>query len=611
MTIPSPSTQGPAIELIKDGSLDVGADGVATPGDVISYTFAVTNTGNVTLTNVTVTDPLVTVVGGPLASLAPGVTDTTTFSASYAITQADIDAGEVYNTALANGTPPSGPDVTDDDDHTEPITQGPAIELIKDGSLDVGADGVATPGDVISYTFAVTNTGNVTLTNVTVTDPLVTVVGGPLASLAPGVTDTTTFSASYAITQADIDAGEVYNTALANGTPPSGPDVTDDDDHTEPITQGPAIELIKDGEFQDESGDGVAQPGETISYTFAVTNTGNVTLYNVTVTDPLVTVVGGPLASLAPGVTDTTTFSASYAVTRADITAGEVYNIALVEGACQIDAEEPCVEDPDDHTEGLPSGGGSGSGGGQPPTDMLAPSDIVASTYLASGNPFGTVMSWIVWLILSASLIMSAGWVIRRYRFSEIQSRSPIATKHTTAGSSTTRPSFLSAHLRGALGRADRLPLRLTTHQEDRDQSGTQQHRAADHHDGGGIDGLGNRLHDRGWRLGLGGRCCRVPSITVAWYTRLPTGARLGLRRRCTGARGFDEPSRHLELGDRALRARARLEHQPVLARIGAHGDALTGGPLPDFDDPIAKQPPIPELQLDDVADQPGSTSRL
>ena len=182
---------------------------------MISYTFAVTNTGYLTLTNVTVTDPLVTVVGGPLASLAPGVTDTTTFSASYAITQADIDAGEVYNTALANGTPPSGPDVTDDDDHTEPITQGPAIELIKDGSLDVGADGVATPGDVISYTFAVTNTGNVTLTNVTVTDPLVTVVGGPLASLAPGVTDTTTFSASYAITQADIDAGEVYNTALA------------------------------------------------------------------------------------------------------------------------------------------------------------------------------------------------------------------------------------------------------------------------------------------------------------------------------------------------------------------------------------------------------------
>ena len=74
----------------------------------------------------------------------------------------------------------------------------------------------------------------------------------------------------------------------------------------------------------------------------------------MTVTDPLVTVVGGPLASLAPGVTDTTTFSASYAITQADIDAGEVENIALVEGDCQIDAEAPCVTDDDDNIEPLP-----------------------------------------------------------------------------------------------------------------------------------------------------------------------------------------------------------------------------------------------------------------
>ncbi len=68
-------------------------------------------------------------------------------------------------------------------------------------------------GDIISYTFTVRNTGNVTLYNVVVTDPQATVMGGPLASLAVGASDSTTFTATYTITQADLDAGQVDNTA--------------------------------------------------------------------------------------------------------------------------------------------------------------------------------------------------------------------------------------------------------------------------------------------------------------------------------------------------------------------------------------------------------------
>ena len=82
----------------------------------------------------------------------------------------------------------------------------------------VTAGGVAGPvGDVVNYTFAVTNTGNVTLTNVTLVDPKITEVGGPIVSLAPGATDTTTFTGSYTITQADVDAGGVENVALVIG----------------------------------------------------------------------------------------------------------------------------------------------------------------------------------------------------------------------------------------------------------------------------------------------------------------------------------------------------------------------------------------------------------
>ena len=351
-TITNTFDPNPGIELVKSGSLDLGADAIATPGDVITYSFTVTNTGNVPLSNVTVTDPLLTVVGGPLATLAVGAVNSTTFTGTYALQQADIDAGVVDNTALATGTPPSGPadNVTDDDTHTEPISQTPSIALVKDGALDLGGDGIATPGDVITYAFTVTNTGNVTLSDVTVTDPLLTVVGGPLASLAAGAVDSTTFTGTYAITQLDIDAGVVDNTALATGTPPSGADVTDPGSHSEDVPQTPAIDLVKSGAL-DLGLDGIATPGDVITYAFTVTNTGNVTLSDVTVTDPLLTVVGGPLASLAVGAVDSTTFTGTYAITQLDIDAGVVNNTALATGT---PPSGPNVTDPGSHSEDVP-----------------------------------------------------------------------------------------------------------------------------------------------------------------------------------------------------------------------------------------------------------------
>ncbi|MEZ5191695.1 MAG: hypothetical protein R2734_03700 [Nocardioides sp.] len=75
-------------------------------------------------------------------------------------------------------------------------------------------------GDTISYSLVVTNTGNVTLTGVTVTDPTVGPVSCPVTTLAPGVSVTCT--ATYTLTQADVDAGHVANTATATGTPRPG-----------------------------------------------------------------------------------------------------------------------------------------------------------------------------------------------------------------------------------------------------------------------------------------------------------------------------------------------------------------------------------------------------
>jgi uncharacterized repeat protein (TIGR01451 family) len=350
-----PIPQLALVELVKDGALDLGGDGTANPGDLINYTFVVSNTGNQTLTAVVVSDPLVSPItcpsGNPIPTLAIGASETCT--GSYAITQADIDAGSVPNTATAAGQDPAGTPVTDTDTHDEPIPQAAAIDLVKDGTLDPGADVVANPGDLINYTFVVSNTGNAALSDVTVSDPLVSPItcpsGNPIPSLAPGASETCT--GSYAITQADIDAGSVLNTATATGQDPAGTPVTDTDTHEEPIPQAAVIELVKDGTL-DDGGDGVANAGDSINYTFSVTNTGNVELTNVTVTDPLIIVTGGPLASLAPGATDSTTFTGSYVLTQADVDAGTFTNVATATGTPPDPLEE--VSDDDDHVQDIP-----------------------------------------------------------------------------------------------------------------------------------------------------------------------------------------------------------------------------------------------------------------
>jgi len=99
-------------------------DGITTPaivGQVIFYSFTVCNTGSVDLTNVTVSDILVPVQGGPI-SLAVGECDETTFTASYTISAEDIAAGQVYNSATTSGTSsPGGEKVTSSDDAIVPL----------------------------------------------------------------------------------------------------------------------------------------------------------------------------------------------------------------------------------------------------------------------------------------------------------------------------------------------------------------------------------------------------------------------------------------------------------------------------------------------------------
>ncbi|MEA2026239.1 MAG: hypothetical protein U9O18_06080, partial [Chloroflexota bacterium] len=67
-------------------------------------------------------------------------------------------------------------------------------------------------------------------------------------------------------------------------------------------------------------------------------------------------------------------------------------------------------------------GGGGESEGGGKSTDMLLVTDTLTGAD-ETGNPFGGPLSWAVWVLLSALLIVSTGWVVRRQRFAEVTTR--------------------------------------------------------------------------------------------------------------------------------------------------------------------------------------------
>src|SRR3546814_887523 len=178
--------------------------------------------------DITVTDPKITdpiVLGA--TTLAPG--ESATGTAIYTITQAEKDAGEVENAATTTGTPPT----TDPGNPAAPITPVPStpdvdnpgtpgdpgvptvVNVPADPSLSFAKTGVlSADGNTIEYTFTVTNTGNVTMENITLaeadfsgtgTAPVPAFVSNSGTSaegmLAPS--EVATYTAIYTLTQAD------------------------------------------------------------------------------------------------------------------------------------------------------------------------------------------------------------------------------------------------------------------------------------------------------------------------------------------------------------------------------------------------------------------------
>ena len=225
------------IQLNKSESSrsDVDGSGSDTAGDTITYDFSISNpAGNESAVGLTsiIDDKIGTIsVGPPLSGdtntngfLDPG--ETWVVQADYTLTQSDIDAGSVTNTAYVQGNTGSNTIRSGDAQYTATLTAVPALTVTKSADADTDV----TVGQVITYTYTITNTGNQTISAIkladahggsgaapapdpdaaTLTDNAPTgdsnngtTGDGEWDALAPG--DVLTVTATYTVTQNDVD----------------------------------------------------------------------------------------------------------------------------------------------------------------------------------------------------------------------------------------------------------------------------------------------------------------------------------------------------------------------------------------------------------------------
>jgi len=256
----------PALTIDKGVSLSASGPFAASLtteiGTTVHYRITVTNTGNVPLTGVTLTDNKFDLV-------AKGCTIPTTlavgqhFDCDYTSTAV---AGETVNTATAD----SAETDSAHDSATVTGTTTPGIRVRK--AVGLSADGPfvnilnVAPGTTVHYRITVTNTGNVALTGVTLTDNVFNLVDKGCTiptTLAVGAS----FNCDYSSVSAETST---VNTATGDSNE-TGPD--SDSATVNPVAQQltPVLAIAKSNNAP--AAPGGAKEGDTVTYTLDYTIT--------------------------------------------------------------------------------------------------------------------------------------------------------------------------------------------------------------------------------------------------------------------------------------------------------------------------------------------------
>jgi len=388
---------------------------VVIPGQVVTYTIKATNTGDVTLTPVNLSDDLsgvlsnAALVGTPATDVgtAPTISSANVLTWSGSLTahqtvtityQVKVNSNAVAPAKLKNLVIGSG---VNPEDPTNPPTTScatgaepgcsstlpvgtAALSVVK--TSDPVSGSVVTPGQIVTYTLKATNTGDMTLTPVNLTDdlsgvlsnaalvgtPTSTVGATPTVSTAHVLTWTGSLTSHQTVTvtyQVKVNANAVAPAVLKNkvigtGTNPGNPSTPPETTcatGTEPgcssnLPVGKA-ELTVTKTSNPASGTTVT-PNQVIAYTLTATNSGDVALNPVTVTDDLsgllnnATLVSGSVNSTVGGLpiitSNTLTWTGSLnAHQTATITYQVKVNASAVAGSSLRNDVKASGKDPD------------------------------------------------------------------------------------------------------------------------------------------------------------------------------------------------------------------------------------------------------------------------
>ncbi len=266
----------------------------ATVGDTITYTITVTNTGDEDLEGITVEDSLLGDLSDSFADTLD-VEESESHDFTYTVTAQSPDP--VPNTVTASGTGVTSEDTVTNTTSCSTDVLFPAINIVKDGPALVHR------GDTITYTFEVTNPGEVELFDVELSDPICdegTIEPGEDVDSSLAVGEVWHFTCLHLVTDEDPDP--IPNTGTVRGDTEEGEggeEVEDSDDHLVDIIN-PGIDILK---TVDEE---IVPIGTTVTFTYVVTNTGDTTLYEISVDDDILGHIGD-IAVLEPGDSATLT----------------------------------------------------------------------------------------------------------------------------------------------------------------------------------------------------------------------------------------------------------------------------------------------------------------
>ncbi|MBE5811579.1 MAG: hypothetical protein E7318_11690, partial [Clostridiales bacterium] len=317
-----------------------------TEGETIKYRLSFGNNTKKDIYNITLNDPMANTRSVTFARrLKPGEFLMGEFE--YVVTAADVEAGQIVNTATstwatkaegAQTTTPSNTVVTPCG--SDVPSSGNIDAMLEKYVKNEPANGkYFVPGETIEYAVIFMNTCPHELHDVEVYDPLkgsnedITISREPVVE----ANGTLHLSFRYVVTEEDAARGTVVNTASALWLNPEIEEWSSCDSNTVTTPVGPAVSndvaIIKT--IENAPANGVYfVPGEVIQFAVTVQNNSAKTLDVVVLTDPLSADFFHELLDIPGGAMDSRTLS--YTVTEYDASYGSVinyaYGVAYVDG---------------------------------------------------------------------------------------------------------------------------------------------------------------------------------------------------------------------------------------------------------------------------------------